>query len=219
MRGDELLEAAKTGDAETVRALLREDSSLARWKAASVETPLMEALYLGHRSLSEELADAAAAAEPLDIHAASPLGRFDPAGSSPDGAAVNSYAYDGWTPLHLAAFFGQRETSERLLAAGAQIAAVSRNTLTNTPLHAAVAGGHTDVALLLIDHGAAVDAKDSGGHTPMHIAAEAGNIRIVEALLARGADPLAVDTEDKTPLSRAAARNHVEIVDLINQDR
>ena len=97
--------------------------------------------------------------------------------------------------------------------------AKSTNSMSNTPLHAAVAGGRTDVALLLIQRGAEVNARDSGRHTPLHIAAENGNAAVVEALLTHGADPHAVDAEDRTPLSRAAARNHAAIVDLINAGR
>ena len=106
--------------------------------------------------------------------------------------------------------------AERLLTAGADLTAVSRNALHNTPLHAAVAGGHVDVSLLLIESGAGVNVSDAGGHTPFHIAAEAGYVPVVKALLARGADAHAVDAEDRTPLSRAVARGHSEIVDLIN---
>ena len=137
-------------------------------------------------------------------------------GALADPAAVGAFAYDGWTALHLAAFFGQLDATARLLEAGASLAAVSRNSLTNTPLHAAVAGGHVEVALFLIARGADADAADAGRHTPLHIAAEAGYLPVVEALLARGADPHAVDVEDKTPLSRAAARNHTAVVDAIN---
>jgi ankyrin repeat protein len=102
------------------------------------------------------------------------------------------------------------------LNAGARVSALSRNSLKNTPLHAAAAGGHADIALLLIERGADVTIPDAGGHTPLHIAAENGLVDVVKALLARGADPLAVDGEDKTPLSRAAAKNRNEVVDVIN---
>ena len=221
MRADELIDAAKAGDRARVRDMLRQDPALATGRAASGESALMAALYHGHKDLSEELADAVArTGQPLDVFAAAALGRveaLDTALTSLDEA--NTYAYDGWTPLHLAAFFGQREAAERLLAAGADFGARSRNALANTPLHAAVAGGHVELALLLIERGADVNAADAGGHTPLHLAAEAGYTRVVKALLDRGADPHAVDAEDNTPLSRAAARNHADVIDLINVDR
>ena len=221
MAGDDLLEAAKAGDAARVRELVRRDPALAVAPAASGETPLMAALYRGHRDLAGALADAASAAGlPLDVFAAAALGRLEALEAAlGTPGAVHRYSYDGWTPLHLAAFFGNAAAVERLLTAGADVGAVSRNPLQNTPLHAAVAGGHQEVSLRLIERGADVNAVDSGRHTPLHIAAEAGYVPIVRALLARGGDPHAVDAEDRTPLSRAAARNHAAIIDLINVER
>lgn len=218
MHADDLLEAAKSGDGARVRELLRQDPSLAISRAESGETPLMAALYRGHDAVVDDLAEALdRAKQPLDLFAAAALGRMAPLEDAlAGGSGVNSYSYDGWTPLHLAAFFGRRDAAERLLTGGANLAAVSHNSLANTPLHAAVAGGHADVALRLIEYGADVHATDAGGHTPLHIAAEAGYLPVVKALLERGADPHAVDREDKTPLSRAAARNRDAVVDLIN---
>jgi ankyrin repeat protein len=214
----ELIEAAKAGDVARARQILRESPGAATAANAAGETPVMAALYRGHQDLAAEIADAIGAENtPLDVFAAAALGRVDALESAlRRSGMVNSYAYDGWTPLHLAAFFGRREAAEQLIAAGAALNATSTNSMRNTPLHAAVAGGRTEVALLLIERGADVSAQDSGQHTPLHIAAENGNAPVVEALLARGADPHAVDAEDKTPLSRAAARNHAAIVDLIN---
>ncbi|HEX6975946.1 MAG TPA: ankyrin repeat domain-containing protein [Vicinamibacterales bacterium] len=215
MREEELLQAAKDGRLDEIRRALAADPALGRTRLASGETPLMAALYRGHREVVATLVDAGA---PLDLFAAAALGRLDilDAELASNPSAVNAYAFDGWTPLHLAAFFGQTAAMARLLEAGADTAAVSRNSLTNTPLHAAVAGGHVDGALLLIERGAPVNVTDAGGHTPLHIAAEAGTVPIVTALLDRGADPHAVDAEDKTPLSRAAARNHNDVIDIIN---
>ena len=214
----ELIDAAKAGNTARVREILQASPSSAAVRTAGGESPLMTALYNGHRDLANEIADAQiAAGEPLDVFAAAALGRrdqLDPAIAKP--GAVTAYSYDGWTALHLAAFFGQLEAAARLLEAGARLAAVSRNPLANTPLHAAVAGSHADVSVFLIARGADVNAIDSGRHTPLHIAAENGQLAVVEALLARGADPHAVDAEDKTPLSRAAARNHAGVVDAMN---
>jgi ankyrin repeat protein len=218
MRTDEFLQAARNGQTDRLQHLAVEDSSLVGAHAASGETPLMAALYAKQTAAVEWLV---ASGAPLDIFAAAALGRLDRLEtllpSSPSGGAgVNSYSYDGWTPLHLAAFFGQRAAAERLLTAGASLNAVSTNALRNTPLHAAVAGGHVDVALLLIDAAADVNAVDAGGHTPFHIAAEAGYLPVAKALLARNADAHIVDAEDRTPLSRAVSKGHTEIVDLIN---
>jgi ankyrin repeat protein len=209
-----LMDAAKAGDGTRVRELLRDDASLAGARTETGETPLMAALYRGHRAVVDILLAAGAR---IDVFAAAALGRQDDlrvALGNP--GAVNSVSYDGWTPLHLASFFGHLDAAETVIDAGAPVSALSNNSLKNTPLHAAAAGGHRDVALRLIERGADVTLPDAGGHTPLHIAAENGLVDVVRALLARGADPLAVDAEDKTPLSRAAAKNRNEVVDAIN---
>jgi uncharacterized protein len=210
-----IVEAAKTGDLAKVKELIRTNPSLARARLDTGESALMSALYRGHREIVDTLL---ATRGDLDVFAAAALGRLDDletALARPD--ALTGVAYDGWTALHLAAFFGQKAAVKRLVEAGADLNAVSRNSLKNTPLHAAAAGGHRDVSLTLIDRGADVRVADAGGHTPLHIAAEAGLVEVVRALLDRGADPHAVDAEDKTPLARAAAKHRHEIVDLINE--
>ena len=176
----------------------------------------MAALYRGHHHIVNDLTAVLERGGRMDIFAAAALGRMEALERTIAGGA-NVYAYDGWTPLHLAAFFGKSEAAQRLLNAGADVHATSRNSLRNTALHAAIAGGHVDVALLLLEHGAPVDSADAGGHTPLHIAAEGGHLSVARALVARGADPLAVDADDLTPLARAAARNQNAIVDLFNE--
>lgn len=209
-----LMDAAKSGDATRVRELLRKDASLASARTESGESVIMAALYRGHRAVIDTVLDAGPR---IDVFAAAALGRLgDLQTTLGDRTAVNSLSYDGWTPLHLASFFGHREAAEMIIDAGGHVSALSTNSLKNTPLHAAAAGGHADIALLLIERGADVAVADAGGHTPLHIAAENGLVDVVKALLARGADPLAVDAEDKTPLSRAAAKNRDAVVDAIN---
>jgi ankyrin repeat protein len=210
-----LVDAAKAGDLSKVRELIRSSPGLAAARLPSGESPVMAALYRGHREIVDVLVESIGR---VDIFAAAALGRLDDLRESLERPEnVNAVAYDGWTPLHLAAFFGQTKAAELLLDAGASVQAISSNSLRNTPLHAATAGGHAESALLLIERGADVTVPDAGKHTPLHIAAESGLTDVVKALLARGADPLAVDADDQTPLSRAAAKNRPEIVDLLNE--
>lgn len=211
-----IIDAAKRGDVSQLRRILSEDPQALDVAADNGETPVMAALYRGHTEAVTLLLDAGA---PLDLFAAAATGRLDALDReiAQGNPSVGDYAYDGWTALHLAAFFGRQTAAERLLDAGADPQALSRNSLRNTPLHAALAGRHTDVALLLIARGTDVKATDAGKHTPLHIAAENGLIDAVRALLAAGADAHAVDAEDKTPLSRAAAQNRSDVVDLMNR--
>jgi ankyrin repeat protein len=211
----QLIDAAKRGDLVAIRRILSQDANAIRTRADTGETPLMAALYRGQSEAVTLLLDSGA---PLDLFAASAVGSTDALVRELErpGVSVGDYAYDGWTALHLAAFFGRHNAAERLIDAGADPQAPSRNSMANTPLHAALAGRHTEVALLLIARGADVNATDAGRHTPLHIATENGLIDAVRALISAGADPHAVDADDNTPLSRAAAKNRSDIVDALN---
>jgi uncharacterized protein len=163
-----LIELVKAGELGKVRAVLSSNFLLASQRLASGESPLMAALYRGHHDIVDAVVEAGAE---IDVFAAAATGRLDDLRRTlKEDGAVEAFAYDGWTPLHLAAFFGHLEAARLLLDAGADVHAISRNGLTNTPLHAATAGKHSDVALLLLSAGAARDAVDAGGYTPLQIA-------------------------------------------------
>src|SRR5580704_18746268 len=55
---------------------------------------------------------------------------------------IGLYSADGWTPLHLAAFFGKTEAARLLLNKGALVNMRSTNQMENMALHAAAAGRH-----------------------------------------------------------------------------
>ena len=79
-------------------------------------------------------------------------------------------ADNGWTPLHLAAHYGQTGCVVRLIAAGADVNACSVNPLANTPLHAAVVGRNGDAVRALLSHGIDLTATDAGGSTALDLA-------------------------------------------------
>lgn len=111
---------------------------------------------------------------------------------------VDLWSPDGFTALHLAAFFGHANIAAELLRGGADVGAVSRNPLGVQPLHSAAAGGHTDVVRVLLDHGADPNARQEGGFAPIHSAAQHGNEELYDLLVAAGADPEAATDDGRT---------------------
>jgi ankyrin repeat protein len=164
---ERMIERIKAGDLGAVRAMVAANFLLSSQRLASGESPLMSALYRGHHDIVELLIGSGAE---IDVFAAAATGRVDDLRRAGTQETVGGYSYDGWTPLHLAAFFGRLDAARLLIERGADVHAVSRNGMTNTPLHAAAAGRHADVALLLLDHGANGSATDAGGYTPRQIA-------------------------------------------------
>jgi uncharacterized protein len=164
---DALIDAAKTGDLGKVRTMLDGNFLLASQRLPGGESPLMSALYRGHHDVVAAIIDAGAE---IDVFAAAATGRVDDLRRTATDATVNAYSYDGWTPLHLAAFFGHADAARLLLEAGAGVSTPSLNGLRNTPLHAATAGKHGEVALLLLERGADAMIADAGGYTALEIA-------------------------------------------------
>ena len=72
-----------------------------------------------------------------------------------------------------------------------------------TPLHLAAYGDNMELAKLLIDSGADLEAKNENGETPLHLAAWGDNIEIAKFLIDSGADVNAKTNYGFTPLHRA----------------
>jgi len=102
-----------------------------------------------------------------------------------------------------------------LLDAGADPNARSANEMQVMPLHSAVAGGFTDVALMLIERGADVDVRQRHGWTPLHGAAQHDDGSVVDALLAADADATARLDDGSTAADLATAKGHDAIADRL----
>jgi uncharacterized protein len=124
---------------------------------------------------------------------------------------------DGWTPLHLAAFFGEERVAQALLDRGAAPNARSTNRMRNTPLHAAAAGGRTGIVKLLLENGADANSTQEGGWTALHAAAQLGNVAMLQLLLAQGASPNTRAANDQTPLDLALLQGRREIAAILDR--
>jgi ankyrin repeat protein len=211
----EFIEAIKAGEFERVKALLSADPTLVNARSSTGESAILAAVYHGRKEVANLLVARGAT---LTLFEACAAGEFDRVERLLEGgAAVNACSDDGWTPLHLAAFFGHAKIAELLLAHDADVTARSKNSNGNTPLHAALASNQKIAAGLLIGGGADVNAADAAGWRPLHLAAAHNNLDAMKVLIAQGADISAANAEGLTPLAFARQRNHREAAALLER--
>jgi ankyrin repeat protein len=200
MNAFDLIDAA---DKDALSAALERDHDLAAERNPDGLSPVLYALYNGKQELVEPLLDAN---PPLDVFDAAAVGRTRGLEELLDAEPelATAWSPDGFTALHLAAFFGQEEAAKILVERGGEVNLVARNaTIHVTPLHSAAAGSHPGIVKLLLEHGADPNAAQDGGFTPLHSAAQNDDRESAEALVEAGADPSLANDEGKTPADLA----------------
>ena len=203
------IDAIKAGEFDRVKAMVSAEPTLIDARGRTGESAILTAVYHRQKEIVNLLVARGAT---LTLFEACAAGEFDRAERAldTDSSAVNAFSSDGWTPLHLASFFGHLKVAELLLAHNADVLARSRNSTGNTPLHAALAGNHKLVAGLLIGRGADVNATDTAGWRPLHLASANNNLDAMKQLIAQGADVHAPNGEGLTSLTLAQEKNHRE---------
>ena len=176
----------KTGNTSAVEEMIMKDPGLMNATSEDGLSAVMTAIYYGRKDIVELLVSMGAQ---INIYEASASGDFKAfeklMGGEP--SLANSFSLDGFTPLHLASFFGSSEIAKYLIEKGADVNSIAKNPTKVMPLHSAAAGHHNDICELLVLHGADVNAKQQAGFTPLHEAAMNGNLEITKLLLDHGA--------------------------------
>lgn len=215
-RAKEFLDAVVAGNRDLVKVLLEEKPHLASARNVNGDSAVMLAVYRGQREIAGLLV---ATGIDVDLHEAAAVGAADRISelleSRPE--EIDSYSHDGWTPLHLAAFFGHIDATSVLVRAGANLGARSHSEVarSNTPLHATVAAGHREIVRCLIEAGADCETVDTHGNTPLHIAAHGGDAELVRMLLDAGADSRHGNESGTTPLDMAEDGGHLDAAALL----
>ena len=213
----EVIQAIKLGDASKVRAVLDNDATAAFARDTNGVSALMLALYFRQHGMVEMLHRA----QPdLDIFEAASLGKADRVQEliNRDRSLASAWSPDGFTPLHLAAFFGQENSARTLLENGADPNAVAKNAMKVAPLHSAAAGRDVNIVRMLLEHGASPNARQHGGWTPIHEAAQSGDRDMVDLLLKHGADPAAKNDAGVTALDLAKQKGHADLAERLSAE-
>lgn len=134
-----------------------------------------------------------------------------------EGALVNepcsAEKYKKWTPVHLAAYYGNLEWVRLFVQFGASIHALTADQL--CPLWLAVRRGHFGVIAYLLEHRADVHCRTTSRYhkndTPIHLAIQNRRLDIVKLLIQYKADVNFENDNDLSPLAVAIRENDYEI--------
>jgi ankyrin repeat protein len=184
---DDVITAAETGDAETLRRLLVTDRALASSRDDLGISALLHARYAGHSEAVSALLAAGPTTDIFDAAAVGLVGRVSElVAANPE--LLDGINVDGFRPLQLAAFFGHAQVVRVLLDAGASVEARSTNGMALQALHSAAASGHIGIVSMLLEAGADPNSEQVGGYTALDAADQIGDTELQAMLVAAGAE-------------------------------
>ena len=210
---EKFFEAIKTGNQSKIKEMIDSEPTIVSAKNKSGATGILFALYSGRPELAELIAMRKPA---LDIFEAASLGHLSNVEAliKESPATAREYSTEGFTALQLAAYIGKSDAVDFLLGSGADINAISRNPTGYTALTGAVARGHQNIVLTLLERGANPNHRYEGGFTPLMEAAASGNVEVTKLLLGHGADRT-IRLNGKTALDLALEKGQRDTAQLL----
>jgi ankyrin repeat protein len=214
----QFFDAIKAGKSDEVKRLAAQNPALLQARDASGASAILVAAYNMKTDVVNALLELGA---PVDIFEASVLGKVDRIQEilKATPARVSEHAPDGFTPVALAAFFGQPAAVKALIAAGADVNAAAKNPLKVQALHAAVAGRNLEIVKAVLDAGADPNAQQQSGFRPIFEAGANANRALADLLIARGADPTLTSDDGKNAIDYARAKGHADFADWLATQR
>lgn len=141
-----------------------------------------------------------------------------------DPKLANSRGSDGYPAIHFAVGMNHQNIVSALLKAGGNVDIRNESDHQGgkgeTALHCAAFWGRFEIAQLLIDAGADVNAVSEREWAPLHEAARLANVRVARLLLEKGAKSDARDKDNQTPLDwcrKSRSKNVAEIEKILNE--
>jgi ankyrin repeat protein len=207
--------AVRAGDEKLLAELLASDPNIAAARDDSGLSLLLQACYFRRQGMVDLIR---AAGPSIDIFEAAALSGTADRGTElleSDSSLAAAWSCDGFTPLHLASYFGNDAMAKLLLKYGADPNAVSRNQMALRPLHSAAASRSTSIVEMLLAHGAEPNARQHGGWAPLHSAVASADVALVKLLLAHGANPDFTNDDGKSARDLAVEKGQSEITVLL----
>jgi ankyrin repeat protein len=133
-----------------------------------------------------------------------------------EGADANAYEGRGFTPLILAAYNGQAEAVDVLIAAGADPCKPDANQ-GNTAQMGVAFKGNDAIATRLLREKCDVNARNHAGQTALMMAALFGRAAQIDLLIAAGADPKLTDASGRSAAAVAAAQGNAALASKLDR--